>query len=85
MHSAKVECQIVIETPLSLTMCRLVGQGLGVAIVDPFIRYFTFPDIVTKPFLPEIPWQLGLVYPVHRQKAPPIEAFAAIVRDALGD
>jgi DNA-binding transcriptional LysR family regulator len=46
---------MVLETPFSGTICRMVSEGIGVSLVNPIItRTMKLPGIVTVPFRPRI-------------------------------
>jgi DNA-binding transcriptional LysR family regulator len=46
---------MVLETPFSGTICRMVSEGVGVSLVNPIItRTMKLPGIVTVPFTPRI-------------------------------
>lgn len=53
-----------VETHLSEIMCGIVSSGYGVAICDPFTASeFASRGVVTKPFVPEIPFDFGVLLP----------------------
>ncbi|WP_342050779.1 MULTISPECIES: LysR substrate-binding domain-containing protein [unclassified Cupriavidus] len=44
------------ETPYGATICKMVGLGLGVAIVNPLVARMHMSEVVIRPFLPRIPF-----------------------------
>ena len=59
---------LVLETPFSGTICRMVSEGLGVSLVNPILtRTMNLPGIVTVPFMPRI--ELN-TYSLRSQLAP---------------
>lgn len=56
------------EASLAASVRALVARGVGVAIVDPFVATALADesDVVVRPFLPEIPFEVALITPMHR-------------------
>lgn len=74
-----------VETSLSEIMCGMVSSGLGVAICDPFTAAeFETRGVVSRPFLPRIPFDFAAVFPTQRSPSPVaaefVEAFTERVR-----
>lgn len=44
------------ETPYGATICKLVGLGLGVGIVNPLVAREHAAEVVVRPFHPQIPF-----------------------------
>jgi len=70
-----------IETQSGASICQMVSAGLGVSVIDPFnAEAFRWMNIVMRPFRPVVRFDYGLLYPLHRQPTPLVEAFAETVR-----
>jgi len=44
------------ETPYGATICKMVGLGLGVGIVNPLVARMHAAEVVIRPFRPQIPF-----------------------------
>jgi len=44
------------ETPYGATICKMVGLGLGVGIVNPLVARMHAAEVVVRPFRPRIPF-----------------------------
>ena len=42
---------------------KLVSMGMGVAVMPEIFLKDLSPDLTHRPFLPELPWKLALIYP----------------------
>lgn len=70
----------LIECSLASTICAMVAQGAGVAMVDPFTANdFDGAGIVQLPFSPTIPYRSAIAYPVHRPRANLAEEFSRLL------
>jgi DNA-binding transcriptional LysR family regulator len=73
-----------IESHLFAPNCRMVAEGAGVGIVDPFTAYdFIDQGLVFRPFEPRIPYDLGLIYPALRPRSRLTAEFAEDIKSAL--
>lgn len=73
-----------VETSLSEIMCGLVSSGMGVAISDPFTAAeFANRGVVSRPFLPRIPFEFAAVFPPQRSRSPVAEEFVEALRSKL--
>ena len=62
--------QIHIEASSSLTACLLVAEGAGVALVDRAAAAARrFDDLAFRPYRPQIPVPIHLIYPRDRARA----------------
>ncbi len=83
--AADVRPAIAVECQPSYAACALVAQGVGVAIVDPLTAaVFDGKDLVTRPFAPEIPFDVRLLRPAKRQSSTAAEALADLLLAGLG-
>lgn len=75
---AGVERRLRLETPSAISVCALVRQGLGVAIVNPLTALEMAGEageagqggLVVRPFAASIPFHLALVRPQWRTAHP---------------
>jgi DNA-binding transcriptional LysR family regulator len=82
LRQANVHCDVRIETPIAATACELVLEGFGVTISDPFTaRAFQARGLVARPFLPEIPYNFGVLYPAHSRRSQTVMDFVAHVEE----
>ena len=78
--------RVQVETNLSAVACRLVTMGVGVSIVDPFTAAeIPSSEIVIRPFLPAITFEMWLLYPAHRPRSRLIEAFVEELRETIAE
>jgi DNA-binding transcriptional LysR family regulator len=73
-----------VETPLSLVACRMVQEGAGVAVVEPFTaRHYDGAGIVVKRLEPTPLFEFAAVAPMHRPPPRTAEAFIDMLRARL--
>lgn len=73
-----------IESHLFTPNCRMVAEGAGIAIVDPFTAYdFIGQGLVFRPFAPRIPYDLGLIYPALKPRSRLAVEFGEDIKTAL--
>ena len=78
---AGVTRRLVADTQVNATVCELVRNGLGLAIVDPFTAAdYAGRGIVALPFRPRIELRLGVLYPRRRPLSRVARAFLSILR-----
>ncbi len=78
--------RLVVETTSAVSVCALVRQGLGVAIVNPLTALaLAGPGLIVRPLAFRLPFQVSLVTPERRPSNPLREAFErALARAADG-
>ncbi len=82
----QVARQLGIEATSSLTVCSLVRQDLGVAIVNPLTALeLAGPDLHIRALSVSIPFHVGLVTPDLRTVSPLRDAFVAALQAAAAD
>lgn len=70
-----------LETPYGAIMCTMVGQGLGIGIVNPIVASsYRSSDVVFKPFEPDIHFQGNSIVRQDRQKGGLVDVCVAIAR-----
>lgn len=73
--------RMVAEAPTAVSVCSLVRQGLGVAIVNPLTALdFEGRNLHMRPLSVSIPFRINLVRPEHRPSSPAVEAFVLALR-----
>lgn len=73
-----------IECSESPTICSLVAQGLGIAIVDPFTaNEFRQRGIVARRLRPAVPYDTALAFPANRPRAKLALEFGKLLTDAI--
>jgi DNA-binding transcriptional LysR family regulator len=83
-EEAGVKRSVEVVAQLSAVLCRLVGRGRGVGIVDPFSAAdFAETGGIVRPFRPTILFNTALLYPAHRPRSRLTEEFAALLKDSL--
>ena len=75
-EAAGARCHVVAECEFTAIAINMVAAGLGVCISDP-LSVRDIPDVVVRPFRPILPYDVGLLRPVHGRLTRLAEAFAA--------
>ncbi len=76
--SAGVEPRVKFETTSMLLAGQLVAQGLGIAMIDPFVANTLRPHgIEIRPLVPALTYEYGLIWPAGRSRSPLALSFAA--------
>jgi DNA-binding transcriptional LysR family regulator len=78
-----VQRNLCLETPSAVTVCAMVRQGLGVAIVNPLTaRALAGADLVVKPLTVDIEFKVSLLLPSlappHPLQEPLVEALHGV-------
>jgi DNA-binding transcriptional LysR family regulator len=76
---AGIEPARSFEASTGATACQLAAQGLGVAVVDPFVALSTRQALVMRPFRPAIPLPYAFIYPNWRPRPPLVSRLAAVI------
>ena len=83
-HTAGVPFQIRVHSHLFKNLLGFVKEGLGVAIVDPFLTDFDFEGgFVTRPFRPRILMDMALITAGSRPISVAGHEFQTVLRAAL--
>jgi DNA-binding transcriptional LysR family regulator len=74
--SPRCECQLFAPA------CSLVAGGAGIAVVEP-ITAANYADrgLVSRPFEPRIPFDIGLLYPAMRPRSNLAREFTVLLRE----
>ena len=82
-QEAGVRRNLVLETPMSASVLLLVGEGLGVAVIDPFTAAsFPVKGVESRPFLPAVPYEFGLLFP-QTPRSRITDAFVTMLKTRL--
>lgn len=73
-----------IEASTSASICELVAQGFGLAIINPFTRSNLSPStLVYKPFAPTLPYEIALALPKYRTRPKLVDEFVKYLLSRL--
>ena len=74
--------RMVAEAPSAVSVCSLVRQGLGVAIVNPLTALdFEGRNLHIRPLSVSYPFSVSIIRPKHRPGNPLVDAFIAMLRE----
>lgn len=80
--SRGIERRMAIETQTAASVCALVREGLGIAIVNPLsAQEYAATGLVVRPFALSIPFRVSLVRPQFRPSTPLADAFALALQE----
>ena len=81
-----IERVLALEADSAATVCALVRQGLGVAIVNPLTALaLAGPGLQVRALSVSVPFYVGLVSPDLRPPSPLRPAFVAALREAAAE
>lgn len=81
MRVAGVSARGLAEATSAEAICRLVGQGVGLAMLDPFtMTAVRDPAIVMRRFEPRVDYPVALVFPSGTPRSLAVEEFTAMLR-----
>jgi DNA-binding transcriptional LysR family regulator len=73
---------LALETPSAVSVCAMVREGLGVAVVNPLTALaFAGNGLELRTFSVSIPFRVSLVRPEYRPSTPLADQFAQALRD----
>lgn len=76
-----IERRMVLETQTAASVCALVREGLGIAVVNPLSALeYAGHGLVLRRFSVSIPFRVSLVRPEFRPSTPLAETFAQALR-----
>lgn len=76
-EAAGATCRIVAECEFAVIALNMVAAGAGITFVDPLSASdATARGLVARPFVPTIPYEVGLLAPAHGQLTRLASAFA---------
>lgn len=84
-RQAQVERQMVMDTHSAASVCAMVREGVGLAIVNPLTALdFVGQGLEIRPFSVSIPFTVSLVKPLHRPASPLVSLFEEALREQAG-
>ncbi len=79
-----VERHMVLETHSAASVCCMVREGVGLAVVNPLsAAAFAGQGVAVRPLTVSIPFTVQLVRPLHRPASELVDRFAALLRQTL--
>ncbi len=77
---------IRVDTPIAAIACELVANGVGVTVTDRFTAgAFAARGLVWRRFLPDVPYNFGVLFPSHSPRTELVNEFMRFLRsDCLG-
>lgn len=83
LRVAGIAAPILAESTASEVLCRLVGQGVGIALVDPFTgSAVRDPAVAMRRFEPRVDYAVAMVFPSGLPRSRPVQQFIAMLREA---
>ncbi len=80
-QEANVPVNDVVQTPYSSISCALVEQGVGIAVVNPFVAMpYLKGNVVMRPFAPAPQHSAILIFPKNKPRGRPVENFLDFLR-----
>ena len=81
---ADVDRVMALESTFAETICKMVGQRLGLGLVNPIVsRSMRLPGVVARPFKPDIPLKSYMLLPQLAPRDEHIKHFASCMRAAF--
>lgn len=81
---ADVDRIMALESTFAETICKMVGQRLGLGLVNPIVsRAMKLTGVVTVPFKPDIPLKSYMLLPQLAPRDEHIKHFARCMREAF--
>lgn len=81
-RQAQVNRRTVIETGNAASVCAMVRQGLGVAIINPLTALAEAGNnLIIRPLRLSVPYRVMLIQPNHRPASASVEAFGKALRE----
>ena len=71
---------IVAETEFFSSACELVAAGVGVGVVDPVASAPFTANVVRRKFVPDITYEIAILYPTNGERSQIATAFADLLR-----
>lgn len=82
--NAGVTRQLVLETHSAASVCCMVRQGIGMAVVNPLTaQEYAGQGVCIRPLGVSLPFRVNLIRPLHRPASALVEHFADALRAVL--
>ena len=83
---ADIEIEKTIETAHSPVTCALVAQGVGIAVINPFVAHgFLQSGVAARPFVPAPRHNAIMLYPKGKPRDRPVENFVSILKQIVSE
>lgn len=83
-EKAGVRRKVIMETATAVSAVRFVQEGLGIAILNPFlIKDHIGTGVEVRQFTPSIPFQASFLLPSNRPRSPAVVAFTEMIKSDL--
>lgn len=80
-RQASIERRRVLDTHSAASVCAMVREGIGLAIVNPLTALdFADQGLVMRPFSVSIAFTISLIKPLHRPTSPLVALFEETLR-----
>jgi DNA-binding transcriptional LysR family regulator len=84
LEAAGVVPRRELRTSFAYSACGMAACGLGLTISDPFTaKYYADPNIVVRPFEPNIPFEFSTVLPAHQPRSVILNDFMKRVQELV--
>lgn len=84
-RQAGVERRLLLDTHSAASVCAMVRQGIGLAIVNPLTALdYANQGVQLRRFTVPLPFTVNLVRPLHRAPSPLVDQFEAALRQQAG-
>lgn len=85
-QEANVNLNPVIETSFSSITCSLVVQGVGIAVVNPYVaREYLHGGLVARPFVPAPRHSAIMIFPKGKPLGRPVNDFVEILKNLVAE
>lgn len=81
----KIKRRVAVDAQSTILMGNLVGLGLGVAVVHPFVAEHFAGKVEIRPFEPAIEISYGLIFPEGSRRLRIVDSFADKMRLCFSD
>ncbi|RQO76362.1 LysR family transcriptional regulator [Aquitalea sp. FJL05] len=80
----QVQRQMVLETHSAASVCSMVRQGVGIAVVNPLTALeFAGQGVVVRKLAVSLPFRVHLVRPLHRPASALVDSFDLLLQEVL--
>jgi len=84
LEASGIHLNIIFESTFSAPICDLIGQGVGLSILEPITaRAHQKGGLTTRRFSPSVLLELKALYPSNRPLSEPAQDFIELLKEAL--
>lgn len=81
-----IERQLRLETHSAASVCSMVQQGIGLAVVNPLTALaFAGHGVIIRPLAVSLPFRVNLLRPLHRPASTLVDSFAQLLCEVLDE